>query len=83
MRRGHVKLDARSFRYYRIAGNAGAPTMPNLNLRLDDALMKRIDKWRGRQDVPPTRPEAIRQILDKHLDAEPPPPAKRTTRKRT
>jgi hypothetical protein len=38
-----------------------------MNLRMDEALMRRLDQWRGSQHNPPTRPAAIRQILDQFL----------------
>ena len=53
----------------------------NLNLRMEEALMRRLDRWRGMQPNPPTRPEAIRQILDKQLPADDAAPARRTPRR--
>jgi hypothetical protein len=36
----------------------------SINLRISEALVRRLDLWRGQQPNPPTRPEAIRSILD-------------------
>lgn len=39
-------------------------------LRLDDAMVERIDQWRRAQKPIPTESEAIRQLLDAGLVAE-------------
>lgn len=53
----------------------------NMNLRMEEALMRRLDRWRGMQPNPPTRPEAIRQILDKQLPADDVAAPKRSARR--
>jgi len=39
-------------------------------LRVDEALLERIDQWRRGQKPIPTESEAIRQLLDAGLVAE-------------
>lgn len=39
-----------------------------INLRVDEALLTKIDDWRRRQDDIPTRSEAIRRLVRKALD---------------
>ena len=51
-----------------------------MNLRLNEALLRRLDRWRGMQSNPPTRPEAIRQILDAQLPKDEAATAKRKIR---
>jgi hypothetical protein len=53
-----------------------------MNLRMHESMMRRLDRWRGRQDVPPTRPEAIRQILERTFSADD-ASTKRTSIRRT
>jgi hypothetical protein len=38
-----------------------------ISLRLSDELLQRIDQWRRRQTVPPTRQAAVRHMLDQYL----------------
>jgi hypothetical protein len=35
-----------------------------LNVRMDDALLGRIDAWRRKQLNPPNRQDAVRQLVD-------------------
>jgi hypothetical protein len=35
-----------------------------LNVRMDDALLRRIDAWRRKQLNPPNRQDAVRQLID-------------------
>jgi hypothetical protein len=39
----------------------------NINFRISNRLVRRIDRWRGMQPNPPTRQEAMRQLLDRVL----------------
>lgn len=41
-----------------------------MNLRLSEAMLRRLDRWRQQQPNPPTRPEAVRQILNAELPAD-------------
>lgn len=50
---------------------------PQINVRMDEDLLKRLDDWRRKQPDLPGRPEAIRRIVDQAL--APPEPK---TRKR-
>jgi hypothetical protein len=42
---------------------------PQINIRFDEAFIKRLDDWRRRQDDLPTRPEAIRRLCALALEA--------------
>lgn len=45
-------------------------TLPNLvQVRLSDALVKRIDDWRRHAPDIPSRSEAIRRLVEKGLDS--------------
>ena len=37
---------------------------PQIGVRVDEDFLKLIDEWRGKQDDVPTRPEAIRRLVD-------------------
>jgi hypothetical protein len=37
---------------------------PQIGVRVDEELLKRIDAWRKKQDDLPTRPEAIRRLCE-------------------
>jgi Ribbon-helix-helix protein, copG family len=37
---------------------------PQIGVRVDEDLLKLIDEWRRKQDDVPTRPEAIRRLVD-------------------
>jgi hypothetical protein len=39
----------------------------SMNLRVSEAFLRRLDRWRQQQPNPPTRPEAIRQICEAQL----------------
>jgi hypothetical protein len=39
-------------------------------VRMDDALTSAIDHWREKQDGGPTRPEAIRRLVELGLKAK-------------
>ena len=39
---------------------------PQIGVRVDPALIKLIDEWRRKRDVP-TRPEAIRRLVEMAL----------------
>lgn len=41
---------------------------PQLNVRVDEVFLKRLDKWRRSQDDLPNRPEAVRRLVDLALD---------------
>jgi metal-responsive CopG/Arc/MetJ family transcriptional regulator len=40
---------------------------PQIGVRVDPALLKVIDEWRRKQDDVPTRPEAIRRLVETAL----------------
>ena len=40
---------------------------PQINVRVDDEFLKRLDDWRRKQPDLPNRPEAIRRIVDQAL----------------
>jgi hypothetical protein len=40
-------------------------------VRVAPELLALLDRWRGKQPNPPTRPEAIRQLIQLGLDAVP------------
>ena len=37
---------------------------PQIGVRVDTELLKLIDEWRRKQDDVPTRPEAIRRLVE-------------------
>jgi hypothetical protein len=41
-----------------------------VNVRMERALLARVDDWRRSVDDLPSRPEAIRRLVDKGLAAE-------------
>ncbi len=43
---------------------------PQINVRMDEDLLKRLDDWRRKQPDLPGRPEAIRRIVDEALAPE-------------
>jgi len=44
---------------------------PQISVRIDSNLLKRLDNWRREQDDLPGRPEAIRRLLEIALDSRP------------
>lgn len=40
---------------------------PQINIRVDDEFLKKLDDWRRRQDDLPGRPEAIRRLVEQAL----------------
>jgi hypothetical protein len=42
----------------------------HFDFRLSVALLARVDKWRNRLPVPPSRSAAMRYLLERGLDAE-------------
>lgn len=48
------------------------PTLKDVRfeMRLTEELVERLNRWRQRQDDPPSRAEAIRQLVVMALDAE-------------
>jgi metal-responsive CopG/Arc/MetJ family transcriptional regulator len=40
---------------------------PQIGVRVDPALIKLIDEWRRKQEDVPTRPEAIRRLVEMAL----------------
>jgi len=50
---------------------------PQINVRMDEELLKRLDEWRRRQPDLPGRPEAIRRIVDQALSSSDAKPRKR------
>jgi len=54
-----------------------------LAVRVDEELLARLDLWRREQVNPPSRPAAIRQLLEKHLPkGRTQPPSDRKGRRR-
>jgi metal-responsive CopG/Arc/MetJ family transcriptional regulator len=37
---------------------------PQIGVRVDEDLIKRLDDWRKKQDDLPSRPEAIRRLIE-------------------
>ena len=52
-------------------------------VRLQPAELDQVDAWRQQQDGEPSRPEAIRRLVRKGLEAEPVQPQKPVKRRRT
>jgi metal-responsive CopG/Arc/MetJ family transcriptional regulator len=44
---------------------------PQIGVRVDEDLLKRLDDWRRKQEDVPTRPEAIRRLIELGLKAKP------------
>jgi hypothetical protein len=44
---------------------------PQINVRVDESFLKRLDGWRKTQDDLPTRPEALRRLAEQALDSQP------------
>jgi hypothetical protein len=44
----------------------------NIDIRVEPELVEKIDAWRGRQRVPPSRSAAIVYMLDQFLKHDPP-----------
>jgi hypothetical protein len=40
---------------------------PQINIRVDDEFLKKLDDWRRKQDDLPGRPEAIRRLVEMGL----------------
>lgn len=40
-----------------------------INVRMDDDTLKRLDDWRRKQADLPNRPEAIRRLVEQALDS--------------
>jgi hypothetical protein len=43
---------------------------PQIGVRVDPAFLKLIDEWRRKQDDLPTRPEAIRRLVELGLKSK-------------
>ena len=43
---------------------------PQIGVRVDEDFLKLIDEWRRKQDDVPTRPEAIRRLVEIGLKAK-------------
>jgi metal-responsive CopG/Arc/MetJ family transcriptional regulator len=43
---------------------------PQINVRVDEAFLKRLDEWRKTEDDLPARPEAIRRLVEQALDSK-------------
>jgi metal-responsive CopG/Arc/MetJ family transcriptional regulator len=50
---------------------------PQINVRMDEDMLKRLDDWRRKQPDLPGRPEAIRRIVDQALAHSEPKTRKR------
>jgi hypothetical protein len=42
---------------------------PQIGVRVDPDFLKAVDEWRRKQDDVPTRPEAIRRLVELGLKA--------------
>jgi hypothetical protein len=45
---------------------------PQIGLRVDEDLLKRIDEWRRKQQDIPNRPEAVRRLVELGLKVKQP-----------
>jgi len=45
---------------------------PQIGVRVDDDLLKRLDDWRRKQEDVPSRPEAIRRLMEMALKLKQP-----------
>jgi hypothetical protein len=43
---------------------------PQIGVRVDSDFLKMVDEWRRKQDDVPTRPEAIRRLVELGLKAK-------------
>jgi hypothetical protein len=43
----------------------------NIDIRVEAGLVERIEAWRGRQRVPPSRSAAVVYMLDQFLEHDP------------
>ncbi len=43
---------------------------PQIGVRVDPDFLKAVDEWRRKQDDVPTRPEAIRRLVEMALQAK-------------
>lgn len=41
----------------------------HMQMRVDDEFVRKIDEWRRRQEIIPTRSQAVRYLIDKGLEA--------------
>jgi hypothetical protein len=46
----------------------------NIDVRVEPLLVEKIDAWRARQRVPPSRSAAIVHMLEHFLEHDPPAP---------
>jgi hypothetical protein len=52
----------------------------HIDIRVEPQLIERIDAWRGRQRVPPSRSAAIVHMIEDFLEREQPPDTPVVTR---
>ena len=45
-------------------------SLVRFEMKWPDALLERVDQWRYRQPIQPTRTEALRELVNKGLEAE-------------
>jgi metal-responsive CopG/Arc/MetJ family transcriptional regulator len=43
---------------------------PQIGVRVDEEFLKQLDAWRRKQEDVPTRPEAIRRLVELALKAK-------------
>jgi hypothetical protein len=77
-----IKEGGRIYQSFGWDYQAGYPTAPhftgmgqktaNIDIRVEPQLVERIDAWRSRQRVPPSRAAAIVYMLDQFLEHDPP-----------
>jgi hypothetical protein len=53
-----------------IGSNIPMVEYPQIGVRVDADFLKMIDDWRRKQDDVPTRPEAIRRLVELGLKAK-------------
>src|SRR5689334_8420964 len=41
-----------------------------VGLRVGRALLRAVDRWRGTLDIPPSRPEAMRQLIERMIETQ-------------
>jgi len=50
-------------------GRPATGTNPSIGVRMPESELARLDRWRAMQSDPPSRPEAIRRLIQLGLEA--------------
>jgi hypothetical protein len=53
----------------------------SINVRLHDDALDRLDAWIEHQEDQPSRPEAVRRLMERGLDVDAAPKPRRTAKK--